>query len=61
MLTTADKAWVAGLLAWIGQLLATKLGWGTFLSPELLALITGAITYWVPNKPAPPAPPAPGA
>jgi hypothetical protein len=50
MFTIADKAWVAGLAAWLGQTIAAKLGWGAFLTPELLALVAGAATYWVPNR-----------
>jgi hypothetical protein len=27
MLTTMDKAWVGGVVAFIGQMLSAKLGW----------------------------------
>jgi hypothetical protein len=58
MLTTMDKAWVGGVVAFIGQFLQAKMGWA-FITPELVALVTGALVYWVPNKTAAPAvPPA---
>ena len=58
MLTSMDKAWVGGLVAFVGQLLSTKFGL-TFITPELVALVTGVIVYWVPNKaPAPQVPEA---
>lgn len=61
MFTAADKAWVAAVVTWVGHLLATKLGLAAFISPELLAVVTGAVTYWMPNRAAPvaPAPPQP--
>lgn len=62
MLTSLDKAWVGGLAAFIGHLLQVKLGLA-FVTPELIALVTGVLIYWVPNKAAPdvqqvPPPPA---
>jgi len=60
MLTSMDKAWVGGLVAFVGQLLSTKFGLG-FITPELVALITGVIVYWVPNKAPSPAPQVPEA
>jgi hypothetical protein len=51
MLTTMDKAWVGGVVAFVGQMLSAKLGWA-FITPELVALVTGALVYWVPNKAA---------
>jgi hypothetical protein len=58
MLTTMDKAWVGGVVAFIGQVLHAKLGWA-FITPELVALVTGALVYWVPNKAAATEPPKP--
>jgi hypothetical protein len=49
MLTTSDKAWIGGLIAWGGQYLSTRFNW-SFITPELIALLTGAAVYWVPNK-----------
>lgn len=48
MLTQMDKSWVAGLVAFLGHFLTSKLGWG-FITPELVGLIAGVVTYWVPN------------
>ena len=56
MLTNSDKAWVAGLIAWLGQYAATRFGFGWLVTPEMLALVTGAATYWVPNLQRPTAP-----
>ncbi|HWE19153.1 MAG TPA: hypothetical protein VG758_18535 [Hyphomicrobiaceae bacterium] len=49
MLTSMDKAWVGGLVAWLGHLLSAKLGFN-FVTPELIALVTGVVVYWIPNK-----------
>ena len=48
MLTTSDKAWVAAAVAYLGQLASSTFGWPQ-LSPELIALITGAAVWWMPN------------
>jgi hypothetical protein len=57
MLSTADKAWAAGLVTFVGQYLSSRFGW-TFITPELLALLAGVVTYWVPNLPGQPVPPS---
>jgi hypothetical protein len=49
MLTASDKAWVAGLVTYVGHLLATKAGL-SFVTPELVAILAGAATWWMPNK-----------
>jgi len=53
MFTSADKAWVAGAVAWLGQTLAVKFGLGGIITPELVALVAGAATWWVRNKATP--------
>jgi hypothetical protein len=49
MITTMDKAWTAGFVTFIGQYLSTRSGWG-WLTPELVAMVAGIATYWMPNK-----------
>lgn len=48
MLTHSDKAWVSGLVAFLGHFAFTQLGWA-FITPELIGLVAGVATYWVPN------------
>jgi hypothetical protein len=50
MFTQSDKAWVGGIVTLVGQYLAQRFSLGSFLTPELLAVIAGAAVYWVPNK-----------
>jgi hypothetical protein len=55
MFTFADKAWVAGLVSFGAMTAATF--WGIQIDPTVQAgivgLLTGAFTFWVPNKRAP--------
>jgi hypothetical protein len=48
VLTTMDKSWVSGLVAFAGHYLSTKMGW-SWITPELVGLVAGVATYWVPN------------
>lgn len=48
MFSTSDKAWVGGLIAWGSHYLSTRFGL-SFVTPELVALLTGVAVYWVPN------------
>lgn len=49
MLTGMDKAWLGGVVAFVGNYLQAKLGL-PFVTPELIALITGTAVYWTRNK-----------
>lgn len=48
MLSQSDKAWVGALVAYLGQLASSYLGWPG-ISPEMIAFITGAAVWWMPN------------
>jgi hypothetical protein len=53
MFTQSDKAWAGGIVTLVGQYLGQRFGLGSFLTPELLAVIAGAAIYWIPNKTTP--------
>lgn len=44
----SNKAWLGAIIAYLGQLAVSYLGW-PMLSPELIAIITGAAVWWIPN------------
>jgi hypothetical protein len=53
MFTQSDKAWAGGIVTLVGQYLGQRFGLGSFLTPELLAVLAAAAVYWIPNKAAP--------
>jgi hypothetical protein len=53
MLTTIDKAWVAGVVSWLVNSGASWLGltaMPTEVTAAAAALITAIFVWWVPNK-----------
>ena len=51
MLSGSDKAWVGGLVSLVCTYAASRLPvLAPFITPELIAMLTGGAVYWTRNK-----------